>query len=292
MLRLRTVLSFTAIAAMAALGTARADDDPPAAPGTAQPTDDHTHPPYEAAQPADATKTTTTTTTETTNPPPANQPVIVQPAPAPVVVETPAAPAPVVTTTPVVVEEQPVNVYLTEPKRSRMMTLSVGGGLGNFSKDDMQGRTGMSAAYEARLAIGTNSIFGVEIAYVGTAAEIQTLGLDDDAMLISNGGEGLARLNLGTFDFQPYVVGGASWVRYNVVNESFNTSDVRGGDDVLAIPFGGGISTYLGQSGLVLDGRFTYRATFDDELVRPTSGNSDGSDLSNWMATLRLGYNF
>src|SRR5688572_5354384 len=135
MLRLRTLL-FSALAVTFALGTARADDDPPAAPGTAQP--DHTSPPYEAAQPADTTKTETTTTTTTTEQTPSS-PIIVTPAPAPapVVIETPA-PAPAVTTTPVVVEERPVNVYVTQPRYSRNMTISVGGGVGNFSKDDLQ----------------------------------------------------------------------------------------------------------------------------------------------------------
>ena len=42
----------------------------------------------------------------------------------------------------------------------------------------------------------------------------------------------------------------------------------------------------------MLDARFTFRKTFDDDLVRPTPTNSDGSSLNNWMATLRLGYTF
>lgn len=252
---------------------------------------------------APMTKTTETTTTETqtapapspviVQPAPAPTPVYVQPAPAPTpVIVTQPAPAPMVTEKTTVIEEQPVNVYITERPRDRMMTLSVGGGVSNFTDDTLQDRTGLNGAYEARLMVGTRSPLAFEAAYVGTAGEIDTLGLDDNAVLISNGVEGLARLNIGTLDIQPYVVGGASWVRYNVVNADFNTSDVRDEDDVLAIPFGGGLSTYIGDDGFMLDARFTYRVMFEDELIRPTSGNSDGSHLDNWMATLKLGYAF
>jgi len=231
-------------------------------------------PPYETNDPEAMPQPTTPTV------------VVEQPAQTPVVVEQPA---PVVAPAPVVVEEKPVVVVV--PKRSRTHTLSAGGGISDFTDSTLRDRTSLNGAYEARLSIGINAPIAIEAAYVGTAAGLETLGLDDDAMLISNGVEGLARLNFGTFDVQPYVVGGASWVRYNVVNDSFNTSDVRDQDDVLAVPLGGGLSTYFGD-GFMFDARFTYRMMFDDELIRPTSGNSDGSNLDNWMVTARLGYAF
>jgi hypothetical protein len=236
-------------------------------------------PPYETNDP----EATPPTTTMPDQDPPyeANDP---EATPVPTVVVEPPAPA--------VIEPAPPAVLVVEPKRERHMTLLVGGGVSDFTDSTMRDRTGLNGAYEARLSIGINSPLAIEAAYVGTASEIDTLGLDDQAMLVSNGVEGLARLNLGTFDVQPYVVGGASWVRYNVVNDDFNSSDVRDQDDALAVPLGAGLSTYLGDSGLVLDGRFTYRMMFDDELVRPTSGNSDGSGLDNWIVTAKLGYAF
>ena len=238
-------------------------DDPPAQDPTTEPAPD-----------VDVTITPETTTT---TPPTVivEQPVPAAPQPAPVVVQEPA---------PVVV--------VAEPVRERTMTLLVGGGVADFSDSEMRDRTGLNGAYEARLSIGINSPLAIEAAYVGTASEIDTLGLDDQAMLISNSVEGLARLNLGTFDVQPYVVGGAGWVRYNVVNDSFNTSDVRDQDDALAIPVGAGLSTYLGDSGLVLDGRFTYRMMFDDGLVRGEGSDNFGEGLDNWMVTARLGFAF
>lgn len=270
MLRSSTVL-FTALAAALAWNTARADEPEQTTP-------------YDAAQPTDDTTQPPSVKVETTTPPP----VIVQPvAPQPVVTPVPTE------TTPVVVEEHPVNVTVkTKPRR--MMTVSLGGGVSDFSDSNLRDRTDLSGAYDARLAIGASSILAIEAAYVGTAAKISTLGLDDNAVLVSNGAEALARINLGTFDFQPYVMGGASWIHYSLVNDSFNTSDVRDNDDVIAIPFGGGVSTYLGDSGLVLDGRFTYRATFDDDLIKGTDSNNNsvGSGLDNWLVTANLGYSF
>ena len=43
------------------------------------------------------------------------------------------------------------------------------------------------------------------------------------------------------------LVGGASWVRYSIVNSRVNTSDVRDSDDVFAIPVGAGLATYVGD---------------------------------------------
>lgn len=291
MLRLRMVAMFSGmLVAGLGLATAANAQTPPA------PADDPTATPYQAQEDPNAKTTTTTTTTTTdvdattdTNQVPAQTPVIVNP-PQPVIVEQPAPIAP--QPAPVVVEERPVNVNIVHQRPRRNVSLSLGGGISNFTDETLQDRTGMSGAYEARLGFGMSSILGVEAAYVGTAGSIDTLGLDDEALLISNGVEGLARVNLGTFAVQPYIVGGASWVRYNVVNDSFNTSDVRDSDSVLAVPFGGGISSYIGDSGLMVDARFTFRKTFDDDLVRPTPSNSDGSSLDNWMATLRLGYTF
>jgi hypothetical protein len=274
MQRSRMVTLFSGFSALMfgwATASAQALTPPP---GTAHPQGeaDVTAPPYGTSQPVESTP-------PAPPPPPYGAPTVI-------VEDDDAVPPPVV------YEERPVNVYVEEPRPRRAMTISLGGGVSDFTDATLRDRTGLNAAYEARLAIGTNSPFAVEAAYVGTAGGIETLGLDDNAMLISNGVEGLARLNLGTFDFQPYVVGGASWVRYNIVNASFNTSDMRNSDDIIAVPLGAGISTYLGNSGLVLDARFTYRLTFDDDLVRATPENSDGSSLNNWVAALKLGYAF
>ena len=84
---------------------------------------------------------------------------------------------------------------------------------------------------------------------------MNALGLDPNAVLVSNGVEGDLRLNLGTWYVQPFVFGGASWVRYDITNENFNTSDVANSDDTFAIPVGGGIA--YNYRNFMLDARFT-----------------------------------
>ncbi len=253
------------------------------------------------AQTEPPTQTQTQTQTTTPDPdttPPYNVDTQTQTAPpaptqmqtqAPVVVQPAPQPAPVIVQQPAPVTQETTTVVV--PPRERAATISVGGGVSDFTNANLRSRTGLNAAYEARLSFGINAPLALEAAYVGTAANIKSLGLDTNAMLISNGAEALARLNIGTLDFQPYIVGGASWVRYDVVNASFNTSDVRSSDDVFAIPAGAGVAKYLGDSGLVLDARFTYRFNFNDDLIRSTPGNANAG-LDNWMATLKLGYAF
>lgn len=262
-----------------------------ATPAVAQDREDTPRPP--AAAPVQ-TPPYSADVTQEDNPPTVPRPVNVnvQPAPAPPTTVI-APPAQVVTPPPpVVVEERPVNVSVFSPRHEIGMAVSLGGGVGEFTNSSLRDRTGVNGEYEARIQIGTRSPIALEAAYVGTAGSIDALGLDDNAILLSNGIEGLARLNLGTRQIQPFIVGGASWVRYSIVNSNVNTSDVRDRDDVLAIPVGAGLATYVGDTGFMADVRFMYRFTFNDDLIRPTSGNSDGSSLANWNVSLRLGYAF
>jgi len=61
-----------------------------------------------------------------------------------------------------------------------------------------------------------------------------------------------------------------------------------GFDDLLVVPFGAGFSG--AWHGLVLEGRFTYRSTFTDDLLK----NADGSNvnLANWSVGGLIGYEF
>jgi len=168
------------------------------------------------------------------------------------------------------------------------LSILAGGGVTDFSKSDARSVTSTGGEYEARVAWNMGLI-GLEGAYVGTAQNINALGLDSNAWLASNGVEGLFRLNLGTFMIQPFVFGGASYVHYSIENSSFNTSDIRSSDDTFVIPFGGGISTRLGHSGAVVDARFTYRPTFGADMIVPSGGEHQ---LDNWSASARLGWEF
>jgi hypothetical protein len=247
--------------------------------GLAQsPTDDPPPPPYSVALTQDVNSTQTQTQTQTTS---EVGDIKVQPSP------PPPAVVPITIT-----DERPVNVIVAPQRREIGLAVSLGGGVGQFTDSALRDHTGVNGEYEARVLFGTRSPIAVEAAYVGTAGSIDALGLDDNAVLISNGVEGLARLNLGNRLVQPFIVGGASWVRYSIVNASVNTSDVRDRDDVFAVPVGAGIATYVGDSGFMADVRFMYRFAFGNDLMKSTAPGADDPSLANWNVSLRLGYAF
>jgi hypothetical protein len=281
MSRIRRFTLASLIVAAIAVPALAQENVPPSDQPQAQP------PPYspQITTPPNVTVSPTVTVTPATPAPtpPTAQPVIIQPAP------PPAATPP----QSVVVEQKPVNVSvvpLTKPEP--IMAISLGGGISEFADSKIRDRTGVSGEYEARVLFGVNSPLAFEAAYVGTASALTGLSGESNATLVSNGVEGLARLNIGTYQIQPFVVGGAGWTRYNVVNTKVSLSDIRDSDDVLAIPFGAGVSSYIPDTGFMIDARFIYRATFDDELVRPTASNTTGAGLENWNVSLRVGYVF
>ncbi len=273
-----------ALAAAPALAQEAPKQTPPYSPEITQ-TEDQTPPPNVKVN----VQTPTPAPTVNVQTPAQAPTVNVQPTPAPsTVVVPPPAPA----AQPVVVDQRPVNVTVVQPRREVGMAVSLGGGVGQFTDSAIRDRTSPNGEYEARLLFGTHSPFAGEAAYVGTAGTIDALGVNDSAVLLSNGVEGLGRINLMDAPVQPFIVGGASWVRYNVVNRKVTMSDVRSQDDILAIPVGAGVATYLPDTGFMADIRFMYRFAFDDELLRPTPASSTGASLSNWNVSLRLGYAF
>lgn len=172
------------------------------------------------------------------------------------------------------------------------MAISVGGGVNDFVDNDIDGLTDMGGSWDARIIAGTRSYVGLEAAYIGTAQDVDALGLDNDAVLISNGAEGLLRVNVGTYMIQPFIFGGAAWQHYSIANEDFNTSSINDDDDVFSLPFGAGLGGRIGNSGLLLDARFTYRPTFEEDLLQPGTGNETEEDLDNWNVSARIGYEF
>jgi len=165
------------------------------------------------------------------------------------------------------------------------MSASIGGGVLGFTDASTNNNIDVGGGWEARLGVGTRSIVGVEAAYTGSASNINALGLDNSAILVSNGLEGDVRLNLaGYFAVTPYVFGGVGWRRYDLTNADFNTSDVNDQDDVMEIPVGAGIE--YRYRGFLFDARGTFRPAFNDDLLGP------GRELHTWAATGRLGFEF
>ncbi len=168
-------------------------------------------------------------------------------------------------------------------------SVSVGGGVVGFIDNAMRDFATVGGAWDARLVFGTREDIAVEAAYMGAATPVDALGLDNNAVLLSNGIEALARVNLLKEEWQPYVMAGVGWRHYSIVNSNRNTSSVAKNDDVTEIPVGAGVA--YRYEGLVIDGRGIFRAAFNDDLIA-RSATSEKADLHTWQAQLTAGYEF
>jgi hypothetical protein len=170
-------------------------------------------------------------------------------------------------------------------------SIQVGGGVTNFLADATRDATNVGGYWDLRATFGTRSFIGGEAAYVGAAQGVRALGLDNGAYLAQNGVEGALRLNMpiekGAFLLEPFVLGGIGWAHYGIQSANFNNSSMKDTAEVLTVPVGGGFA--FGYEHLILDGRFTYRPAFNDDLM--TAGNSSAG-LQNWTAGMTIGYEY
>lgn len=170
------------------------------------------------------------------------------------------------------------------------VSASVGGGVFGFTDSKMTDFTNVGGTWGARIVAGTRLPVSIEAAYSGGAAAIDAIGLDNNAILVSTGIEGEARVNFLTGDWQPYALAGIGWRRYDVTNTKVNTSDVQDSDNVLEVPMGAGIAWRY--KGLVVDARGMFRAAFSNDLVAPQGQGNNKPDLHNWEAMINGGWEF
>jgi hypothetical protein len=167
--------------------------------------------------------------------------------------------------------------------------LLLGGGFEDFTNDSLRGMTSGGGYWNARAVAGTRQYVGVEAAYVGAARSINTLGISSNAGLVSNGVEGALRVNVplpqGRSLIEPFGFVGLGWQHYSLTNTNVNNSDIADSDDVMTLPYGGGLEFSYGM--FMADARFTYRQTYRNDLLRTTGGN-----LNNWGLGAQLGVEF
>lgn len=232
--------------------------------------------PSDPQDPADPVDPSDPAPSPITVPPPAPEPVIVAPPPA--------------EPTPVDVDVHVHNLGKEEEPQPIGVSLTVGGGVFGFTDENMRDTAAAGGSWDVRAAIGTRSPIAVEAAYIGTAQDINSIGLDDDAMLIGSGVEGVARVNLLPMQaVNPYFFGGAAWKRYDLANTDTNTSDVAGTDNLIEIPVGVGLGYRV--SGFLLDARAELRMATEEDLIRQDP-DSDNVRLHTWNAGAKLGYEF
>ena len=178
-------------------------------------------------------------------------------------------------------------VRRTGPATGYGSTITLGGGVMNFTGAGARGVTDTGGAWGFRLGWGSRSILGLEAAYVGSANNLNVVGLDPNAVLLGTGAEGNLRLNLPVpvrdTLFEPFGLAGLGWTRFDIINDDFNTSGAREKDHVMTVPVGAGVA--LGARGFLVDVRYTYRFVYDEDLL----GNTN---LDNWILSANIGGEF
>lgn len=168
------------------------------------------------------------------------------------------------------------------------ITVTGGGGVTDFAEDFARGFTDVGGSWNVRVGVLTRFLISAELSYVGSAQSIDAAGLDNDAILLSNGAEMDLRLNILPGMIQPYVFGGVGYRHYNITNTATNTSAIQNSDDIGMVPVGGGLMFRI--DAFILDARGTFRWAFDDQmLTRPTGS---GIGMSTWEGSLNAGVEF
>lgn len=187
-----------------------------------------------------------------------------------------------------VLVEVPVTIRETVTKEVRApfgYSLSLGGGVVQSLDGSTREITDLGGTWNVRFTAGSRAMLGGEVAYVGSAQDIDNeMGMGSSARLISNGAEGALRLALPDADLQPYAFVGFGMVKYSVVNANVNLDD-----NVVFFPAGVGLA--YRASKLVFDLRATARAAFDDEIFANMT-NDDNNSLSNWSTSAQVGFEF
>ena len=167
--------------------------------------------------------------------------------------------------------------------------LLVGGGFNDFTNNHLKSVTGDGGYWTARVVAGTREYVGMEAAYVGDARGINGLGLSNDSRLISNGFSGNLRINIpiarGASLIEPFGFAGVGWSHYTVTNNNVAVSDVTSTDNVLTLPYGGGLE--YAYKGFMADARFTYTQTYYNNLTETVGGN-----LNNWGVGGQIGFEY
>jgi hypothetical protein len=223
-------------------------------------------------------------------PPPVEQPPVQQPMAEPM--PPPMQPAPV-QPVPGTAPMRPGDVppyyepahYL--PRSIYGVALTAGGGVSDFEYAGASSVTSTGGSWDVRMAFGTRTFLGLEGAYVGAAQSISGLGLGSNTLL-RNGFEGVLRgqfpLAMGPSLFEPYAFVGLGWNHYSLSNTPVASASIVGtSDDTFTVPWGFGFSA--GYMGFLADVRFTYRPTYDANILGDAS-------LTNWNFGGAIGYEF
>jgi hypothetical protein len=160
----------------------------------------------------------------------------------------------------------------------------LGGGVDAFTDSTAKNLWDTGGTWDLRLGGGNRSYLGTELAYVGALHPAKSGNLD----LLANGAEAVVRLQApyaagSGWLVEPFAFGGIGWSYLSVRNAP---SGVKDTDNIGQVPFGAGVT--FGMNRFLVDARFTYRWTFNEDL----GGPGGTIRLHNWAVNAAIGYEF
>jgi hypothetical protein len=170
----------------------------------------------------------------------------------------------------------------------------VGGGVSGFTDKAMREVTNdVQGLWNMRATFGTRIPIGLDVAYVGTASNINALTGTQSGTLVGTTLEGALRFNvMPHYAWNPYVFAGLGWQRYDVTGARFAQSDIgiADRDNLLEVPLGGGLQ--YRNAGFMFDLHGVFRATTDQNLVleNPFNGQAGFVPMHTWEASANIGF--
>jgi hypothetical protein len=159
----------------------------------------------------------------------------------------------------------------------------VGGGVTAFTDTTAKDLWDTGGDWTLRLGAGNRSYLGAEVAYVGSLHPAKTGSLD----LLTSGAEAVLRLQypymMDKTLVEPFAFGGIGW-RYEKIRNA--PSGAKDTDNIGDVPFGAGVMFGFGR--FLVDARFTYRATFSEDLIGPRGTVK----MHNWAVEGAIGLEF
>jgi hypothetical protein len=175
----------------------------------------------------------------------------------------------------------------------RQTAITTGAGVTNYFGKGQQADLSPGAGWDARVTVGTRSILGFEMAYVGSVNEVKVPGTN--GQLTGNGFDADVRVNVLPYRISPYVFGGVGYNHMGVfTNGNPEVSNLmKTSDNQFVVPAGAGVSAYFLKHATV-DLRGTYRFIDSDSMFPMNATNADnkGEKLHQWTAAAHIGYQF
>jgi hypothetical protein len=197
--------------------------------------------------------------------------------------------------------DDPADIYSYAWHDSRMssgigVSTILGGGVTGFTDKTMRDSvtSDVGGLWGLHVLLGSHTPLGVDVSYVGTAANINSLIGTQRGTLIGTTAEAALRYNiLPHFAWNPYAFAGVGWQRYDVTGGTFNLSDtgMNASDNSVVFPMGLGMA-YRDPTGLVVDLHGTFRANTNQGLVLQSAGSTSYAPMHTWEASAAIGYEF